>query len=78
MSAETMWRCATCGKWSHAVVRPRWHQRWINREDGLPNGATVLSEIEPYGQGYEGYEIVEGGWFVQCGPFVEWRAEKVA
>lgn len=74
-----LWRCEVCSKWSHAVGRPRWHQRWINREDGPPaDGAVVISEVEPYGHGYEGHEIVEGGWFVRCGPFEEWRAEKVA
>ena len=73
--AVPLFRCVQCGKWSHANRRPLWHQRWIDRDDGLPEGAVVLGEIEPYGGEYT--EHVPGGWFIRCGPFAEWRAMPV-
>ena len=76
-SPDALWRCAVCGKWSHAQRKPKDHQRWIDREDGLPNGAEVVSEVEPYGYGHHSEEANEGGWFVKCGPFDTWIVRRV-
>lgn len=29
----TLWRCAECGKWSHAKRRPRAHERYVRNLD---------------------------------------------
>ena len=71
-----LWRCSTCGKWSHAERRPSSHQRWIPRESGLPQGSVVVGEVEPYGTSHE-EPGDDGGWMVRCGPFAEWHARQV-
>lgn len=44
----TIWRCAECGKWSHAKRRPAWHRRTITElvdAWGLP-----FDESQRYGE----------------------------
>lgn len=73
MSAETLWRCSSCGKWSHAKRRPQRHERSLGLHQ--PRDADVVSrtaEEREYETG--SYEILTWVW---CGPFVEYRAELV-
>lgn len=73
-----MWRCSACGKWSHAQRKPKHHQRWVSGSTHTepPVGATVTQEVEPIYDHLNGFTS-DGGWFVECGPFEEWRAERV-
>jgi hypothetical protein len=73
-----VYRCQQCGKWSHAARKPKFHQRFVT-EDGLndPDDSVVIS----YEEGHTDYasgEGTAGGWFVKCGPFDTYEAEKVA
>lgn len=63
---ETMWRCAGCGKWSHAKARPRHHERFLQRE---PYPDEVLVRRDP---STEDGPVV----WVRCGPFDEWTATR--
>jgi len=71
----TLWRCTQCGKWSHAVKRPRRHQRWVPYGEPTPDPATVIRQ-EPGVYDHMNGFTSEGGWFVVCGPFEEWLATK--
>jgi len=51
-----MWRCRTCGKWSHARRKPRKHQRWVRDEE-----RPIFDAFGETGQ--------FDGDFVDCGPF---------
>lgn len=76
-----MWRCSTCGKWSHAKRRPKGHARWIPASDKAPEYEPVekVLSYEP-GSVYDHLtgESDPGGWMVECGPFEEWHAERVS
>jgi hypothetical protein len=68
--AERLWRCSSCGKWSHAKRKPPRHERakWAPEEtDVVIRAADGRDE--------------DGGpatfWWVACGPFEEWEAWKV-
>jgi hypothetical protein len=70
-TALIMYRCSTCGKWSHAQRRPKSHRRFVRDEgQGEPSGAVEYVEGEP---------LVDdpGGWMVVCGPFEPFQAVKV-
>lgn len=70
-----VWRCAGCGKWSHAVRRPKTHERFIPQEDGgeyVGNWTTKQYVDAEYG--YEGDLLQRAGWRVRCGPFESWVA----
>ena len=73
---ETMWRCATCGKWSHAKRRPKQHQRWVP-DDGK-TGVDLFSIIDTYEaeHDFDGEVTRSGGWMVTCGPFVKYIATR--
>ena len=69
MSTEQidMWRCAQCGKWSHAKRMPKTHRRWVDEE---PEDESTVTNYEP------GDEWAER-WEVACGPFTHYRATEV-
>ena len=62
---ETLWRCTTCGKWSHARRRPKSHQ--AHTLSGL-DSRPLLYDL---GYTYEGDFL---GYMVKCGPFQRWQA----
>lgn len=66
------WRCSTCGKWSHAQRRPKWHRRWTQEEP--PEGTVVIEHLEPSYDHYSNYE--PDYWIVQCGPFEKYLLMK--
>jgi hypothetical protein len=75
-----MWRCTSCGKWSHAVRRPKKHTRFISEADqpyDYEPTETIIS-YEPGMSDYISGESTAGGWMVECGPFEEWHAERVS
>ena len=59
--AERIWRCADCGKWSHAKRNPKTHRRGVFVERGHRAGVARDPIVE----------------CVSCGPFEEWRAVRV-
>lgn len=66
-----LWRCSGCGKWSHAVRRPKHHARFLRgatKATTLALGFTVLTEHETRD------EDDLGGVSVVCGPFERWIA----
>lgn len=83
-----VWRCTSCGKWSHAKARPRYHERFIANEEPLERGddetvartvaaglgLVVLREVEPSWSGDPNTIGDPGGVWVQCGPFDRWLA----
>lgn len=73
---ETLWRCTTCGKWSHAKKRPKWHERFVPLSFGMPDSRLIIDED------FGDYDHIngttrEGGWTIQCGPFEQWSAVRV-
>jgi hypothetical protein len=70
----TIWRCTSCGKWSHAVRCPKFHQRWTPDEPG--EDERVL-RYEPPSYDREGNGD-DGGYVVACGPFEAWAATRAA
>lgn len=77
MAVEQMWRCTGCGKWSHARRRPTSHRRWVSGAEHTkpPAGATVVERVEPTYDHLNGFTS-DGGWFVTCGPFERWLAQR--
>jgi hypothetical protein len=77
-----IYRCATCGKWSHAQSKPKTHQRWVRDEgtgDGFPQSfreEDVIEYIPAFYGGHEGVDYMPGGWKVRCGPFDIYEAVK--
>ncbi len=68
---ETMWRCATCGKWSHAKRRPRGHERRIPADGWIEPEGLIRTDTEmEFDTGAE----VPVSWWVKCGPFERWDA----
>lgn len=60
-----MFRCTTCGRWSHAKDRPYRHWRWVRPgEDGYDQ--TEASKLQEPG--------VPEGHPVKCGPFITYYA----
>lgn len=89
-AAVTLWRCSRCGKWSHAKRRPLQHEAFLHgtsaagaraggytiRQGGfLPDGEVHTVDG---GINFDGGVDRLVGTQVYCGPFDEWRAEKVA
>ena len=73
-----MWRCSTCGKWSHAQQRPKAHQRWISAWD-KPADYEPEERVLRFDPGMSFDDRDDpGGWMVECGPFEEWHAERVS
>ena len=70
--SERLWRCAECGKWSHAQRRPPWHSKFVGDD---PSDDAIIVESN------EVMELDTGSkyhvFWVRCGPFEEWTAEKV-
>jgi hypothetical protein len=69
-----LWRCRTCGKWSHAKRRPTGHKRTVCL--GPASQCVPLCDnCAPFGGcgGADPGEYVE----VRCGPFEEWHAEPI-
>lgn len=76
-----LYRCADCGKWSHAKRRPTHHRRFIANTDTWPGraltaGLPVIEEVEPYHNGDPDSDGNPGGVWVKCGPFETWVAIK--
>lgn len=74
MPFTILWRCLSCGKWSHAQRRPKNHLRFI--EDGaaeLDTEGWVVKETRD-AEYDQGYLERPAGVMVFCGPFEEWRA----
>lgn len=76
-----LWRCVECGRWSHAERRPSSHQRKLRctHEFGFdepPPGAVVVEELGGIEHDTGAWSL--WGWMLKCGPFEEWRAERVA
>ena len=70
----TLYRCAECGKWSHAQRKPKFHKRFTS--EWPEQDAVILEEIYPQND-YEGGGD-DGGWILKCGPFDTYRAYKEA
>ncbi|PZG12945.1 hypothetical protein C1I95_24690 [Micromonospora craterilacus] len=69
-TAETLWRCTACGKWSHAKRRPKQHKRYV----------VTGTKTVPYQEAETGAwvdEEVPDGDFQPCGPFVRWEARRM-
>lgn len=64
--SERLWRCVKCGKWSHAVRRPKGHERGTV-DPKL--GEVVTRNESGYHSGTEEYRDY---YFVECGPFEPW------
>lgn len=62
----TLWRCATCRKWSHAKRQPATHYRWVR--PGEPEYRPELDDTNPN---------EPEGHYVICGPFERWEARRV-
>lgn len=74
--SERLWRCAECGKWSHAQRQPKRHLRFVQNEgQGAPPDNKVHEVVEAVYSHVNGTES-DGGWFVYCGPFEAWTAER--
>lgn len=71
-----LWRCAGCDKWSHAKRKPRKHVRIVVDQpaDECP-GWDWQHCCAPHPCGAATPQISHEE---ECGPFEEWRAEKVA
>lgn len=59
-----LFRCRTCGKWSHAKKQPRKHQRWVSPGD--EEYSADLNENQ--------WGDVPDGHGIECGPFTPWVA----
>ena len=68
--SETLWRCSSCGKWSHAKRKPSSHERMVW---DIPFGAVVSRTVD--GQDEDGGPATLT--FIDCGPFEKWEAWKV-
>jgi hypothetical protein len=67
-------RCDVCGKWSHGIRKPKWHQRFVT-DDGtidVPAGDLVIRWEDGYTDTISG-EGSDGGWWIKCGPFTSFR-----
>lgn len=62
---DYLFRCLTCGKWSHAKDKPRSHQRWVRP------GEAGYDQAESDKNADVG---VPDGHFVKCGPFRTFHA----
>lgn len=74
--AVSLWRCEQCGKWSHAQRQPKKHQRFLGADKHRE--PAQFNSFEPgY---YSEYSCDEspGGWWIDCGPLAEYRAERVS
>jgi hypothetical protein len=72
----TLYRCQTCGKWSHASRRPSRHQRFISA--AVAAAPAEFIEYIPAEYDHMNGFTADGGWRVWCGPFDTYRAEKVS
>lgn len=70
----TLWRCQACGKWSHAQRKPKHHQRPVMDEP--EDDSTVIR----YEAGYSDPHYGDSAdvWWVKCGPFAAWIAQRAA
>jgi hypothetical protein len=67
-----LWRCTSCGKWSHAKRRPSAHQRMIVLEEGSACPEHERADCCPLGGcGAATPTITETRW---CGPFERYVA----
>jgi hypothetical protein len=57
-----MYRCSTCGKWSHAKRQPKSHKRWVR--EGEPGYQAELAEPQAWD------DESAAGHLIDCGPFV--------
>jgi hypothetical protein len=65
---ERMWRCTACGKWSHAVRRPKYHRVTVVDEPAEGTALEYLAaSLDPDDQ---------DAWVVPCGPFVRYEARR--
>lgn len=67
---ERAWRCDACGKWSHAVRRPKRHRVVVVNE---PAEDTTVLEYHAPSLDPDDYDA----WVVACGPFVRYEARRV-
>jgi hypothetical protein len=72
-SWQILWRCTTCGKWSHAKRRPTSHKRTVCLR---PASQCPV----PCGNCGGGCGGAEPGEYVEvaCGPFEKWTATRAA
>lgn len=61
----TAYRCTRCGKWSHALRKPKQHKRFTREQ---PEETDVVLEYMPPSFGYEGPNA-DDGYLIACGPF---------
>jgi hypothetical protein len=66
MPTVQMYRCTTCGKWSHAKRQPRSHKRWVREDEPGYDPERALSQAW--------YDDSPSGHLVDCGPFVPYVA----
>lgn len=72
-----MFRCSTCGKWSHAKRKPKHHLRFVPNLPNLLDAKTyaesleleIQSTVEPFWNGDPEGDYNPGGAYVKCGPF---------
>jgi hypothetical protein len=72
---ETLYRCETCGKWSHAKRRPTYHERFAGDEGDLTDeqASAVTRTAETTESDTGAINIV---CWVRCGPFARWLATR--
>lgn len=76
--SERLWRCAECGKWSHAKRDPKSHERFVQARFSEPDPPEdkIIRVVEDIQIAVDDFD--PGGWFVRCGPFEPWVAEREA
>ena len=66
-----IFRCSTCGKWSHAKKQPTKHHRWV-REGDPDYDPMVVGQV--HYDHMNGFSDTPPGHHVDCGPFVPFVA----
>jgi hypothetical protein len=74
--SERLWRCAECGKWSHAKRDPKRHERFVQQRIAEPDPPEDKIVRVVMDQQTAVDEFISGGWFVRCGPFEPWVADR--
>lgn len=69
-AAVALWRCTTCGKWSHAKRQPKAHKRWVQ------SGSVTIADREPDTGAWFDVDVPDGD-YQPCGPFAAWTAHPV-
>lgn len=68
---EIIYKCETCGKWSHAQRKPKRHQRIVSEE---PSDSSIIVEYLPAAYDHMNGYTGDDGWTIWCGPFITYYA----